>query len=440
MKKFLIFITILTLIFYSMSCTGKTDKTDNRTIDQSGEISETETGKEEMKGDDRGNDQPDTPGDQKKTGNEGDTTESDSTKTANREPEPDDEGFIIALDGDVDIVRDGESLEDEVEEDFGIQNYDVVYTGESSMVEIEVVSERCPDTILTVTENTTFSFEINKLDQTDTTSIDIMGGGITMKVEAMAKDQDIEVNTGEINMGVRGTTFSVSLLPTGDTLITCSTGEVECKDITGKVLFAKPGKVVEKLSGEKIKEVSIALKNVTEYREEWLKNKQKFLKQDLLPQIKKYVKLYEKYIDEFNTAYDNLVKKQNKIIDKWIDEDEKGTPADLFADTGTIASYVAKTRGILKAFEYVYYRLEQLKVYHDRGQGVGEIRDGYSTTQFFDDFNKAKIKRKLRKLKYVFKLFSKRNKGSVPIQVLDSLKGDIPDEDIESKKDPLLGD
>lgn len=460
MKKFIILTVILTLVIFYTGCSGKSGKTgeENLTTDKSREISDAETDKKEIEEDDkdvqpdRSGEQGETGGEQGETGGEtgeetgqgGEAASTETKETQNRQPEPDDEGFITALDGDVDIIRDDESLEHEVEVDFGIQNYDVVSTGDNSMVEIEVTSERCPDTLLTVTENTTFSFEINKLDNTNATSIDIMGGGISMKVGAMANDQDFEVNTGEINMGVRGTAFSVTLLATGDTLVTCETGEVECKDNTGKILFAKPGKVVEKPSGEKIKEVSIALKNVDEYREEWLKNKQKSLMGgNILPQIKAYVKQYEKYIDQFNDAYDNLVKKQKKIIDKWIDQDNKGetgSPADLLKETGTMASYVGKVRGILKVFEHVYYRLEQLKKLHDKGQGVGEIRAGYTTTQFFSDFTKAKIDKKLKKLKYVIKLFSKRNKGSVPIEkVIESLKGDS-DDDSSSKIDSFLGD
>lgn len=328
------------------------------------------------------------------------------------------EGVITYMDGNVDLVRNGSSMADDLEEGFELQNYDLVSTGEGSSAEIEVYSSRCPESSITIMENTIFSFEINKLEAMEMTTFDVLAGSISLKVDAITRDKGLDVTTGEATMGVRGTTFTVATLPTGDALITCTSGKVECgDDAAGKSLVAQPGKVVEKAGGGGMRRLDVPAETADDYLENWYDEKVRLLKSDALAEIKKFVGEYEKRIDQFTTAYDNMMK-ETTIINKWKAEDRKGkigSTMEILKEKKIIIGYIYEIQKTLFWFKHVYFRLSQLKRYHDQGFGKGNIRAGYTTTDFFNSFSKADINSRLADLGYIFKLYAKRNEGSVPV-------------------------
>ena len=75
----------------------------------------------------------------------------------------------------------------------------------------------------------------------------------------------------------------------------------------------------------------------------------------------------------------------------------------------------------LTSFAKLYEEILSFKKYHDKGEGVGEIKRGYTTTEFFDDLKKSDTKQKLNKIKHILKMYSKRNDGKVP--VIDRFEG-----------------
>ncbi|MBN2534069.1 MAG: FecR domain-containing protein [Spirochaetales bacterium] len=353
------------------------------------------------------------------------TTSSMPTERTRQELGPDGEGILSFREGDVDLVRNGSPLGDKLYEGFEIQNYDLVSTGEESYAEIEVYSSRCPDTLITVMENTTFSFEINKLESSKNTTFDVFAGTIALKVNKLAGDQQLEVLTGEASMGVRGTAFTVAALPTGDALVTCTSGKVECTDdATGMSFVVQPGKVMEKAGGGGMRRLDVPAGDEDEYMETWYEKKVQLLKSDALAEIRKYVKDYESRIEQFTKAFNDLMN-EDAIIDKWIAEDKKGkigSTMDIMKEKKKIIGHIYEIQKILFWFKHVYYRLAELKKFHDQGFGRGEIRTGYTTTDFFNSFTRAEVDSRLADLRYIYKLYAKRNDGSVPV-------GSVSDDD-----------
>jgi ferric-dicitrate binding protein FerR (iron transport regulator) len=350
-------------------------------------------------------------------------------------------GEVVFATGDVRIARNGSAIED-VPEGTGVENWDLVKTGESSSAELELRALKAPKTVIKVKENTAFTVDLNKVGSKNLTHVDMITGSITLKVQKLSKAQDLSVTSDTAMMGVRGTSFEVATVPTGDTLVTCSEGSVECLDKeTEKKYYAKPGQVVEAVSGGTPKLVN-AVASLGEYMDNWLEEKVRLLKQDALAQIKKYHKLYEKYSAEFEKSYAAL-STANGILDKWIREDKEGKTGsniEVMKEKKTVIGYLMKIQKSLFWMERVYFRLKKIQKYHDQGFGVGEIKPGLSTKDFFATLGNSDFEARLARVLFVHKLYAKRNDGSTPLDAfmggLDaSQSGDTTDDFFDSGDD-----
>jgi hypothetical protein len=58
----------------------------------------------------------------------------------------------------------------------------------------------------------------------------------------------------------------------------------------------------------------------------------------------------------------------------------------------------------------------ELHRYYEEGYGQGEIAPGLSTAEFFNRFlsRQKELAAKIRRIRYIMKLYAKRNAGSFP--------------------------
>ncbi|MBN1411963.1 MAG: FecR domain-containing protein [Spirochaetales bacterium] len=437
MRNLSVFVLMICVLFIFTGCQDKgkdkgqdtasgeetSSTTEDTTAAADNKTTETETaGKTELK-------------ESKKTVESSDTTaaESKTTEEAKRELKSGEAGEVVYCQGDVEITRNGSVIDADI--GTGVENWDMVKTGDSSSAELELRAALTPKTIIEVKENTLFTIDLNKLNSKDTTHIDMISGSIGLKVQKLSSSQDLTVTSDSALMGVRGTSFDVSTVPTGDVLITCSEGDVECKDKeTGKKFHAKPGQAVESTAGTTPKTIKVAVTKLKEYRENWLDEKVRLLKNDALAQIKKYYKLYEKYSADFEKNYTAL-SSANGILDKWMKEDKEGkigSNIDVMKEKKGVISHLMKIQKSLFWMQRIYYRLKKIEKYHDQGFGVGEIKPGLSTKEFFNSLNKSNFEAKLSKILFVHKLYAKRNKGSTP---LDAFMEGMDDFSMDSSPD-----
>lgn len=329
-------------------------------------------------------------------------------------------GELVYYDGVVDVHRDGFILDWEMI-DFGlsIENYDLVTTGDDGYAEIEITAQSNEGTVVTVSGNTAFYFELENIAGSQKTDVHMLAGTIALTVKKLTKGGEVTVRTESSILGVRGTQFVVTTSPDGSVLITCSEGSVACRNLKDKnapQLVAQPGQVVENLSegGFAVDAVSVA--ELEDYTKKWFAGRLELFKSGALKAINDYSRRYNEYIGKFNTAYSNVMKNKD-ILQKWDtlnQTDEKYSLVDVMQEKKAITPSLLEARGVLIIFERIFYRLEELNDYHNQGYGQGALTSGGSTTDFFNTFNseKDRIKRKAAQLRYAFKLYAKRNAGS----------------------------
>jgi len=333
-------------------------------------------------------------------------------------------GDITYLEGDVTVMRNDQEL-DGVQTGLDIENFDLVKTGADGLAEAEIAASATQKVTVKVAPSTLFTLEISKLGAKQKTSVGIISGTISLKVAKLAGAQSVSVKTDSAVMGVRGTQFSVTSPPTGDILVTCDEGEVSCTDEQGKEATAAPGTVVEKRADEVFRTLPVEVSSLETFRKKWHEERIEALKSHANAVIRNLARRYNGLYREFNRNYAALMKEQ-AIIAKWREEDRKGRvggSAEMMKEKKALIGHLFALRKTLFLFERVYFRLLAIKGYHDQGFGKGDIDASQTTTQFFQKLamEKKDLERKMAMVRYIVKLYAKRNEGEVPT---DAFGGD----------------
>jgi hypothetical protein len=319
-------------------------------------------------------------------------------------------GTIAYMEEGVEIGRNSETIPSwDVFIGMGVENFDLLRTDERGYAEVEVDDPRSAPAIVRISPNTSFYFEMNKIGRNQTTTIGMITGSLSVKVAKLSTRQNVEVATESALMGVRGTDFAVTLSPGGDTLVTAEEGRVSCIDESGQELFAEPGTVVEKRPGELFREVPVAVSDLETFQRDWYAERMEVFKSNALRAIKFYAGRYLRLKDRFDSAYNDL-QQDGQILRKWYAEDRRELIGDLL-----------ELRKILYIFERVYFRLVELEGYYSQGYGRGQIEPGLSSSTFFNRFDREKqaLGEQMAEIRYITKLYAKRNDGNFPTDLLE---------------------
>jgi hypothetical protein len=230
-------------------------------------------------------------------------------------------------------------------------------------------------------------------------------------------------------MGVRGTTFQVFIAVNGDILVSCEEGKVECQDDSGDVLYAAPGRVVERTEDAVFRNIPVAIGDLDEFRKNWNAEKIEAFKANAGRVLKYYSERYLELRDKFIEEFGDLLMRRD-ILDKWIKEDQEGrigSTAARMREKKAIFGKLADIRKVLFIFEKIYYRVLELHGYYQEGYGRGLIRPGLTAAGFFNMFQEDRetLLDYMSDVRYVMKLYAKRNGGELPFDAFS----DFSDED-----------
>ena len=125
-------------------------------------------------------------------------------------------GSIAYMEEGVEIDRNRETIPAwDVYIGMEVENYDLLRTDDTGYAEVQIDSPRSAPSIVRISSNTSFYFEMNKIGHSETTTIGLITGSLSVKVAKLSNRQSVEVATESALMGVRGTDFGVTLSPGG---------------------------------------------------------------------------------------------------------------------------------------------------------------------------------------------------------------------------------
>jgi hypothetical protein len=335
-----------------------------------------------------------------------------------------DVGTIAYMEEGVEIDRNSETIPSwDVFIGMGVENFDLLRTDERGYAEVEIEEPRSAPALVRISPNTSFYFEMNKIGRDQTTTIGMITGSLSVKVAKLSTRQNVEVATESALMGVRGTDFAVTLSPGGDILVTAEEGRVSCIDESGQELFAEPGTVVEKRPGELFREVPVAVSDLETFQRDWYADRMEVFKSNALQAIKFYAGRYLRLKNRFDSAYSDL-QQDSQILRKWYAEDRReeiGGRMETMREKKELIGDLLELRKILYIFERVYFRLVELEGYYGQGYGRGQIEPNLSAAAFFNGFDREKqvLGEQMAEIRYITKLYAKRNDGSFPTDLLE---------------------
>ena len=193
-------------------------------------------------------------------------------------------------------------------------------------------------------------------------------------------------------------------------------------DEQGNEFHAVPGTAVVKMFGEPVGTLAVT-GDVDAFLKNWEAERLAFLKAHAFDVIQREARRYDALADEFDTEFAALQEKK-ETLEKWIAEEKKGiigSEAEVEKEKVEIAELLASLRETQFLLERVHYRLVTLKDLHAQGIGDGDIRKGLTTKEFFERFesDRAALELRMADVRYVTKLFVRRNKGLDPTAVAD---------------------
>jgi hypothetical protein len=328
-------------------------------------------------------------------------------------------GEILFLDGEVEVLRDEQTLSDLGIGD-AIENLDRIRTGRNGQVTMAITAGYGAPCEIRVAPATAFYVEIDRLERRSTTTVGLLTGSVGLKVQRLSGNRDLSVRTETTALGVRGTTFEVATSPAGDVLVTTSEGSVACtEEEKGVELLAEPGQAVE-LRGEAFRTVPVAVSSVEQFQREWVADRVEAFRANALRVTRAYAQRYDRLVGEFNDAYADLMRNA-AVLAKWAREERDGaagSPMEAMREKRALVGALLRLRKTLFVFERVYYRLNELEGYYTQGIGRGDLRPGLPAAQFWRRFAEESrdLAAKMARVRAVVRMYARRNDGQFPVE------------------------
>jgi hypothetical protein len=327
-------------------------------------------------------------------------------------------GEITYVEGGLEIARGGAALAPSlVKEGLALANFDLLKTGSDGRVELRISSAAAPATTVTVSPRTQFSVEIGKVGGKQQTTLDLVAGSVAMKCTKLTAGQSMRVHTETAFLGVRGTSFTVTAPASGDILVTCDEGEVECTDEKGATLLAAAGEAIEKPSGKPLARLAVAAAALAQYRRDWMDRQAADLQRDPLKLVNFYRTRLNRQLRSFDRQYKAFVRYQ-RIFDAWDAQDRAGTDRQPIAQLREKASLTIRLwslRGTLFRLERTWVRLLELRD-SCRQRGISGRVGLLKSESFFRllDLRGGGVELRRALIRWRSLQFALRNDGQVP--------------------------
>ena len=323
-------------------------------------------------------------------------------------------GELVFTEGSVSIHRAGASPE---RGDIGsvVRQYDVLVTGPKSRAEIDLGSGSSGGASIKLAENTAFYFDTKELSaEQRKTVVQMLSGAVAIKVDRLANGS-FSIATGQAVLGVRGTVFVVDSAPDGSILVTCESGAVAVT-ADGVTRTAKPGGVVELPEAGELRLLAVEPADLGKYRGDWRADAYKTFASTALTYTSAYAAALDAGKPAFDAAYTKL-KTQEKTLDAWRAARAAGTQprfTDWIVEKKAVSAVLFDCLKAAFALERPYYRLLELKALHAGGTGVGTMKDGRKSAEFFKAFESgnANLVLGMAKVREALLLFSWASAGS----------------------------
>jgi len=298
------------------------------------------------------------------------------------------QGRVLYSDGDVELHKGGELLDGkDIRQGTELQEFDLIRTGSDGFTEIEITSQGSGSILIKAENNTSFYYSALKKPESTETVINMLSGSIGIKLKKMTSGDKLNVFSRNAVLGAKGTEFNIAASPDGSILVTCPEGIVSCSLSSGEEVIAGSGMIVEVLQGRQIKGVDVGIENLEMYRAEWFTERVKVFRAGAFSLTKPVIIQYEELADRFNIYYKEL-KEFEKLFRKYSIESDDIDEGEIIEDKIMVSQAVLNMKSVFFTFDEFFYRIDEIKRFHDLIPVKGTLRKKYDIDDFMKDFQK----------------------------------------------------
>lgn len=312
-------------------------------------------------------------------------------------------GRIVYLEGDVQLLRDGEVFDGfDLQVGDELLYLDTIQTGFDGYVEVELTGP--VQASIRIRENSVYYLEEIQEDGSRDLRVRVLGGTLEMAVAGIDSGTTLTARTQTAVLGVRGTVFDIITSPDEATLFGVREGTVQIATAAGGV-SATAGVAVEALSDREPRREEVPGNDFDAYYARWTETRLQAFRSGAATFIRAYARRYEDTRDTFATAYDALMEFRPRLED--LVEADGASTGEMMRFRAEISPAIIRMRSILPLYETTIYRLRELQRFHDQGIGRTRIGDRDSTA-FFRAFamREAELLAQLSQVRTVFRLYA----------------------------------
>ncbi len=311
-------------------------------------------------------------------------------------------GRVTYIEGDVELVRDGEQRDAfEIEIGEPIFEFDVIQTGFDGYIEVEL-AEPARGTVR-VRENSAYYVQRSSTPRGVTVQLNVLSGGVEIAAHAVSENTTLQVRTRSAILGVRGTQFDVLTSPDEATLLGVREGIVVLV-AGGEEITAEEGAAVEALPDGRTQTQVVPGGDFERYYARWTETRLQAFRNGAPTFIRAYVRRYQDTKPTFFDAYERLVVYRERL--KELEEQGAGSLGDQMRLRAEIGPALIAMRSIFPLFEDTVYRLRELRRFHDQGIGRTQI-DGADSERFFREFaaEEREVTARLAEVRSIFRMY-----------------------------------
>lgn len=299
-------------------------------------------------------------------------------------------GELVYTEGTVTVHRAG-GVKERVDIGDIVRQYDVIATGPKSRATIDLAAGYPGGAELKLAENTAFYFDVKAPEGEERRSvIQLLAGALAIKVDKLANGSFNVAADGAV-LGVRGTVFIVDTVPDGSLLVTTNEGAVEVRSLDGRRVMSRADAAVTVPSGGSTRLIQVEPAKAAEFRAGWRNE----AIAAFAPRALETASIYAKAIEDNRAAFDAALrglKSHDATLKLWRDARASGRVlrfTDWIDEKKAVSGALFDCLKALFMIERPYYRLLELKAYHEQGVGVGSLRDGRASAAFYAGFEAA---------------------------------------------------
>ncbi|MFW5786011.1 MAG: FecR domain-containing protein [bacterium] len=338
-------------------------------------------------------------------------------------------GTVVYVEGAPQVFRDGEVMSNPADFGFPVESFDLLRTGSDDLLEIETNPDLGTEARIVVQPESVLYLDMSVLrsssDGGSRSAIELVHGSMTVVVDRLSRDGTFEVAMDSTTLGVRGTTFNVDVAFNGNVLVTAEEGRVEVRDARGRILFADPERAVEWLDPARFRNIGLGTAvpdrdGIRSFRRRWIADRLQELRRNPAALLRVQAQRYLEARQELTRVY-RLLMARRDVLDQWIDEERRLLRSSRDARSRQlerVAPHLRSALPILRRYERLHYQLRRTAELY-RAEGLDPelpVTDDLTAEELFAlvEGDVAVFERRMNVIRYVAKLYVRRNSGVLP--------------------------